>query len=279
MTIATEAGSTLRARHHPQEYERVRRQAECGSAPPSGCWTGSTRRRGRAAWTPAADPGVTMRQLAQRVGPQGRVVGIDVDAALGRATASRGCTRDGPPAVRVPRPRPARRRADPWRSVRPRLRATAALPPPGARRRARQALGRRGAGRPPGRAGLRPRGGGVGARAADRRPARRLHPAVPSRRPAARSAPGPCCPGCSSQAGVGLPDGDRRRRPAGPARRRRADAGGGAPQPAAGRDRPRHRDRGRGRGAPRPAARRRRRPTRSARSCGRCCSAPGSARP
>ena len=28
-------------------------------------------------------PGETMRQLAQRVGPSGRVVGIDVDATLG----------------------------------------------------------------------------------------------------------------------------------------------------------------------------------------------------
>ena len=54
---------------------------------------------------------------------------------------------------------------------------------------------------------------------------------------------GALLPRMFSQAGVGLPDGDRRRRPVGPDRRRCADAGGSGSQPDPGRGRPRPGDR------------------------------------
>lgn len=66
-----------------QEYERLRRQAQV--------WEGATERildrvslaLGARCLDAGCGPGETMRQLAQRVGPRGRVVGIDVDETLG----------------------------------------------------------------------------------------------------------------------------------------------------------------------------------------------------
>jgi SAM-dependent methyltransferase len=89
MTTATEAGSTYVLGTTAQEYERVRRQAEV--------WERATERvldrvdpaPGSRCLDAGCGPGVTMRQLAQRVGPQGRVVGIDVDEALGAASVTR----------------------------------------------------------------------------------------------------------------------------------------------------------------------------------------------
>src|SRR3954454_5534986 len=83
MTTATESGSTYVLGTTQQEYERVRRQAEV--------WERATERAlDRVDPTPGSrcldagcGPGVTMRQLAQRVGPRGRVVGIDIDEAFG----------------------------------------------------------------------------------------------------------------------------------------------------------------------------------------------------
>jgi SAM-dependent methyltransferase len=83
MTIDTEAGSTYVLGTTQREYERVRRQAEV--------WQRVTERvldrvdpvAGSRCLDAGCGPGVTMRQLAQRVGPRGRVVGIDVDEALG----------------------------------------------------------------------------------------------------------------------------------------------------------------------------------------------------
>lgn len=76
-------GTTLR------EYERLRQQAEI--------WTHATERvldrvdpvPGSRCLDAGSGPGVTMRQLAQRVGPAGRVVGIDVDEALGGLSLER----------------------------------------------------------------------------------------------------------------------------------------------------------------------------------------------
>ncbi|CCH77433.1 putative Methyltransferase type 11 [Nostocoides japonicum T1-X7] len=66
-----------------EEYDRVRRQAEL--------WEAATERvldrvdlpEGARCLDAGCGPGVTMRQLAQRVGPDGLVVGIDSDAELG----------------------------------------------------------------------------------------------------------------------------------------------------------------------------------------------------
>jgi SAM-dependent methyltransferase len=89
MTIGTEAGSTYVLGTTHQEYERVRRQAEV--------WQRATERvldrvdpaPGSRCLDAGCGPGVTMRQLAQRVGPRGRVVGIDVDEALGADSVAR----------------------------------------------------------------------------------------------------------------------------------------------------------------------------------------------
>ena len=68
----------------PEEYERLRAQARV--------WESTTGRLlDRVALAPGSrcldagcGPGETMRLMAQRVGPSGRVVGVDVDARLGR---------------------------------------------------------------------------------------------------------------------------------------------------------------------------------------------------
>ena len=71
----------------PEEYQRLRRQAAV--------WEPATARLlDRAGLAPGArcldvgcGPGETMRLMAQRVGPTGRVVGLDVDIRLGAAAA------------------------------------------------------------------------------------------------------------------------------------------------------------------------------------------------
>ena len=72
--------------HSPEEYERLRVQArgwevatarlldEVGLGPGAGCLDAG------------CGPGETMRAMAERVGPSGRVLGIDADAALGALT-------------------------------------------------------------------------------------------------------------------------------------------------------------------------------------------------
>jgi SAM-dependent methyltransferase len=89
MSIETEPGSTYVLGSTQHEYERVRRQAEVWQLvtervldrvdPAPGSWCLDA----------GSGPGVSMRQLAQRVGPRGRVVGVDVDAALGTDSVAR----------------------------------------------------------------------------------------------------------------------------------------------------------------------------------------------
>jgi SAM-dependent methyltransferase len=72
----------------PQEYERLRQQARI--------WEGATAALlGRAGLGPGSrcldvgcGPGETMRLMARRVGPLGRVVGVDTDEDLGRAAVA-----------------------------------------------------------------------------------------------------------------------------------------------------------------------------------------------
>jgi SAM-dependent methyltransferase len=69
----------------PQEYERLRAQSRI--------WESATGRvldevglaAGERCLDAGCGPGETMRLMAERVGPRGRVIGVDVDAALGEA--------------------------------------------------------------------------------------------------------------------------------------------------------------------------------------------------
>ena len=81
MTTTDTDGYVLGRTH--AEYERLRAQSRV--------WEQATGRlldhvelaRGARCLDAGSGPGETMRHLAQRVGPSGEVVGIDVDAALG----------------------------------------------------------------------------------------------------------------------------------------------------------------------------------------------------
>jgi SAM-dependent methyltransferase len=72
--------------HTPEEYERLRAQARA--------WEAATGRLldqvgvgpGATCLDAGCGPGETMRLMAERVGPAGRVLGIDADAALGAMT-------------------------------------------------------------------------------------------------------------------------------------------------------------------------------------------------
>jgi SAM-dependent methyltransferase len=69
--------------HTPQEYERLRGQARV--------WEAATGRvldqiglpKGASCLDAGCGPGETMRLLAQRVGPGGRVLGVDADSSIG----------------------------------------------------------------------------------------------------------------------------------------------------------------------------------------------------
>ena len=82
MTTATEQDGYVLGRTQ-EEYERLRAQARV--------WEEATGRLldqvelgpGARCLDAGSGPGETMRQLAQRVGPAGEVVGVDADAALG----------------------------------------------------------------------------------------------------------------------------------------------------------------------------------------------------
>jgi SAM-dependent methyltransferase len=75
--------------HTPEEYERLRMQARV--------WEVATGRLldqiglgpGASCLDAGCGPGETMRAMAERVGPEGRVLGIDADAALGAMMLSR----------------------------------------------------------------------------------------------------------------------------------------------------------------------------------------------
>ena len=72
--------------HTPEEYDRLRMQARA--------WEVATGRLldqvipgpGASCLDAGCGPGETMRTMAERVGPAGRVLGIDADPALGAMT-------------------------------------------------------------------------------------------------------------------------------------------------------------------------------------------------
>ena len=135
--------------------------------------------------------------MAERVGPAGRVLGVDVDAALGGG-AARPLHRDGHAQCDVRRARRRRRTADTGGAVRPGVRAAPALPPAAAGRRPAPAVGGRAPGRPPAGAGLRHAGRRCAARRCRARGRGdglldRRHDGRRLRRPAS----GRACPSCS----------------------------------------------------------------------------------
>jgi ubiquinone/menaquinone biosynthesis C-methylase UbiE len=70
----------------PQEYERLRVQSRAWEAATSRLLDQVGLASGASCLDAGCGPGETMRLMAQRVGPSGRVTGIDVDAALGAQT-------------------------------------------------------------------------------------------------------------------------------------------------------------------------------------------------
>jgi len=82
-TGITERANTYSLGHTPREYERLRTQARI--------WEGATTRvfdqvgvrQGGSCLDAGCGPGETMRLLAERVGPEGRVLGMDADTSIG----------------------------------------------------------------------------------------------------------------------------------------------------------------------------------------------------
>ena len=69
--------------HTAQEYERLRTQARTWAAATGRLLDQAGLAAGASCLDAGCGPGETMRLMAQRVGPAGRVVGIDVDGPLG----------------------------------------------------------------------------------------------------------------------------------------------------------------------------------------------------
>ena len=72
--------------HTPEEYERLRAQARAWQAPTGRLLDQVGLRPGASCLDAGCGPGETMRLMAERVGPAGRVLGVDADAALGAMT-------------------------------------------------------------------------------------------------------------------------------------------------------------------------------------------------
>src|ERR1700760_2454567 len=71
--------------HTPEEYERLRGQARVWEAATGRLLDQAGLAPGTSCLDAGCGPGETMRVLAQRTGPAGRVLGIDTDGALGAA--------------------------------------------------------------------------------------------------------------------------------------------------------------------------------------------------
>jgi ubiquinone/menaquinone biosynthesis C-methylase UbiE len=67
----------------PQEYERLRAQSRAWEATTSRLLDQVALATGASCLDAGCGPGETMRLMAQRVGPSGRVTGVDIDATLG----------------------------------------------------------------------------------------------------------------------------------------------------------------------------------------------------
>ena len=101
---ATRATDTYALARTPQEYDRLRAQSRAWEAATSRLLDQVGLAAGASCLDAGCGPGETMRLMAQRVGPAGRVTGIDVDAPLGAAGAD-DVARRGPSSMPVRAPR------------------------------------------------------------------------------------------------------------------------------------------------------------------------------
>ena len=82
-TEATRPPGTYTLGHTPQEYERLRAQARQWEAATARILDQVSVPEGASCLDAGCGPGETMRMLAQRAGPGGRVLGIDIDSSIG----------------------------------------------------------------------------------------------------------------------------------------------------------------------------------------------------
>jgi ubiquinone/menaquinone biosynthesis C-methylase UbiE len=82
-TKTAQRGNTYALGRTPEEYDRLRAQARMWDAAAGRLFDQVGLAPGAACLDAGCGPGETMRALAERVGPAGRVVGIDRDASLG----------------------------------------------------------------------------------------------------------------------------------------------------------------------------------------------------
>jgi ubiquinone/menaquinone biosynthesis C-methylase UbiE len=84
MASSTGTGQYVMGRT-PEEYERLRRQATIWQDATATLFDQVSLGPGARCLDVGCGPGETMRQMAERVGPSGAVIGIDTDGDLGRA--------------------------------------------------------------------------------------------------------------------------------------------------------------------------------------------------
>ena len=82
-TKTAQRGNRYALGHTPEEYDRLRAQARMWDAAAGRLFDQVGLGPGAACLAAGCGPGETMRAMAERVGPAGRVVGIDRDASLG----------------------------------------------------------------------------------------------------------------------------------------------------------------------------------------------------
>lgn len=87
-TIDTERQERYSLGRTPQEYERLRAQARAWEVATGRLLDQVGLEPGARCLDAGCGPGETMRLMAHRVGPSGRVVGMDVDAGLGAMTTT-----------------------------------------------------------------------------------------------------------------------------------------------------------------------------------------------
>ena len=83
VTQTQQRGNTYALGHTPEEYERLRAQARMWDAAAGRLFDRIGLAPGASCLDAGCGPGETMRAVADRVGPAGRVLGIDRDASLG----------------------------------------------------------------------------------------------------------------------------------------------------------------------------------------------------
>ena len=83
VTQTGQRGNTYALGHTPEEYDRLRAQARMWDAAAGRLFDQVGLAPGANCLDAGCGPGETMRAMAERVGPAGRVLGIDRDASLG----------------------------------------------------------------------------------------------------------------------------------------------------------------------------------------------------